>query len=113
VDRSNRIIAVGAGLAGLGAARALGARDLDVVVLEARDRLGGRCHGIGGSPAAFEVLAEPIEGRVLFAGGATYRHHWACTRGAYVSGLREAARITGDPNILPPRHFTNIDADAR
>jgi monoamine oxidase len=46
---------------------------------------------IGGTPAAFEALAEPIEGRVLFAGEATYRHHWGCTQGAYVSGLREAA----------------------
>jgi len=48
VDTSNRIIVVGAGLAGLGAARALVARDFDVVVLEARDRLGGRCHTSNG-----------------------------------------------------------------
>src|SRR5262249_13192860 len=60
----------------------------------------------GGPPAALGGLPEPVEGRVLFAGEATYRHHWGCTHGAYVSGLREAARIAGDPNILPPRHFT-------
>ena len=26
--------------------------------------------------------------------------------GAYASGLREAARLLGDPGVLPQRHFT-------
>ena len=40
-DRA-RVVVVGAGLAGLSAARRLHARGVDTVVLEARDRVGGR-----------------------------------------------------------------------
>ena len=48
---------------------------------------------VGATPADIDALAEPIDDRLFFAGEATYRHHWATTHGAYVSGLREAARI--------------------
>lgn len=41
---SQRVIVVGAGFAGLGAARTLADAGVDVVVLEARDRIGGRAH---------------------------------------------------------------------
>lgn len=37
---------IGAGAAGLGAARALEGSGLSVIVLEARDRIGGRAHTI-------------------------------------------------------------------
>jgi monoamine oxidase len=56
-ERSADVIVVGAGLAGLAAARALKARGRSVVVLEARDRVGGR------------TLNEPIgDGKVVEIG---------------------------------------------
>ena len=61
---------------------------------------------VGTTPDDIEALSEPAHGRIFFAGEATNRHHWACVHGAYVSGLREAARMTGDAGLLPSRHFT-------
>lgn len=61
---------------------------------------------VGATPADIEALAAPVGERLLFAGEATVRTHWACLHSAYVSGLREAARLTGDHGILPSRHFT-------
>jgi len=60
------VIVIGAGAAGLAAARRLAARALRVVVVEARDRVGGRVHsrtapGRAGVPA--ELGAEFIHGR--------------------------------------------------
>jgi monoamine oxidase len=49
-DRSADVVVVGAGLAGLTAARDLVAQNRSVLVLEARDRVGGR------------VLSHPIPG---------------------------------------------------
>ncbi|GIE74286.1 monoamine oxidase [Actinoplanes philippinensis] len=48
-----RVVVVGAGLAGLTAATDLDAAGADVVVLEARDRVGGRTHGIEVAPGAW------------------------------------------------------------
>ena len=45
-----RVVVVGAGLAGLTAATDLAAAGADVTVLEARDRVGGRTHGIEVAP---------------------------------------------------------------
>jgi monoamine oxidase len=42
VDTSRTVVVVGAGLAGLAAARELADREVEVVVLEARERVGGR-----------------------------------------------------------------------
>ncbi len=61
---------------------------------------------VGASPADIEAIAQPVDKCLFFAGEATVRSHWACVHGAYVSGLREAARLTGDVRILPARHFT-------
>ena len=48
-----RVVVVGAGLAGLTAAADLVARGADVTVLEARDRVGGRTHGIEVAPGGW------------------------------------------------------------
>jgi len=75
----------------------------------ASDRFSGGAYAyiaVGSSPDDVAALAEPVGARLLFAGEATARAHWACVHGAYVSGLREAARLTGDGSILPARHFT-------
>jgi hypothetical protein len=61
---------------------------------------------LGSTPDDIDALAEPLYDKVFFAGEATNRYHWAVAHGAYASGLREAARISGDPTILPVRHFT-------
>ncbi|WNG86975.1 FAD-dependent oxidoreductase [Mycobacterium sp. ITM-2016-00317] len=55
-----RVIVIGAGLAGLTAAVELTAAGADVVVLEARDRVGGRMHGV------------PVASGVIGDGGAAY-----------------------------------------
>lgn len=43
---ARRVAVLGAGFAGLGAAHHLADRDVEVVVLEARDRVGGRAHSV-------------------------------------------------------------------
>ena len=60
---------------------------------------------VGSTPADISTLAEPVDGRVFFAGEATYRHHWAGAHGAVASGYREAARILGNPSVMPQRAF--------
>jgi len=48
---------------------------------------------VGATAQDYDVLAEPLSERILFAGEATYREHPACVHGAYLSGIREAERI--------------------
>jgi monoamine oxidase len=59
----------------------------------------------GVSAAEISVLAEPF-GKILFAGEHTLPIHWATMQSGVHSGLREAARLTGDTSILPDRRFT-------
>src|SRR5437868_8490782 len=58
-------IVIGAGVAGLAAARELTKRGFEVVVLEARDRIGGRVHTVRlpGWPLPLEAGAEFVHGR--------------------------------------------------
>ena len=49
--------------------------------------------GAGSSPADFDALAEPVGGRLFFAGEATLNDNHSTVHGAYISGLRESARI--------------------
>lgn len=58
------VIVIGAGAAGLAAARSVARRSLNVIVLEAQDRIGGRVfsHDIPGSAVPAELGAEFIHG---------------------------------------------------
>ncbi len=57
-----RVVVVGAGAAGLSAARALRSRGAQVIVVEARDRLGGRVHTVHHDGVAVELGASWIHG---------------------------------------------------
>jgi monoamine oxidase len=59
------VAVIGAGAAGLAAARDLSRAELSVVLLEARDRIGGRVHTIrdAASPVPIELGAEFIHGK--------------------------------------------------
>jgi monoamine oxidase len=88
VGQLERIIVVGAGLAGVAAARALHDRGYQVVILEGRDRVGGRCftvdgidfgahwiHGTEGNPIT--NLARRLGVATYFVGGdSTYLGGW-------------------------------------
>jgi monoamine oxidase len=57
------VLILGAGIAGLAAARALAERGLRVLVLEARDRVGGRIHTLQTPEGIVELGAEFVHGR--------------------------------------------------
>ncbi len=60
------------------------------------------CIGVNASPADIITLAEPVDDRLFFAGEATNGYHWGCVHSAYESGLREAARISGETSLYTP-----------
>lgn len=64
MNEQNRVVIVGAGVAGLAAAARLGEAGFSVIVLEARDRIGGRVYTHVDSPAGtpIELGAEFIHG---------------------------------------------------
>ena len=86
--RPTRVIVIGAGIAGLAAARALREHHVDVSVVEARDRVGGRVwtnggidlgahwiHGTEGNPVT--TFAHEHGLQTLYVGGdSTYTGGW-------------------------------------
>jgi monoamine oxidase len=63
VTTQHDVIVIGAGMAGLSAARVLSEAGLSVVVLEAQDRIGGRIHTVLEGDTVVELGAEFIHGR--------------------------------------------------
>lgn len=60
----------------------------------------------GASPRDIELIAEPVAGRLFFAGEHTARMHWAAMHGACVSGLRAASQLSGGLVPMPTRRYT-------
>ena len=61
-EQAHDVVVVGAGLAGLAAARRLVAGGHDVTVVEARDRVGGRTEGLSASRESGRTRAADREG---------------------------------------------------
>src|SRR5438105_1616414 len=65
IEHKADVIVIGAGAAGMAAARELSRASTNVVIVEARDRLGGRIHTLRdpGFPLPVELGAEFVHGR--------------------------------------------------
>ena len=111
------VIVLGAGMAGLSAARALGERGMRVVVLEAQQRVGGR------------ILSQPVEGGGVVELGAEFVHGlapelWALIdeagvqtierdgamlREGWGGGLEEDEDDEEESMFAPLEHLKNFD----
>ncbi len=108
------VVVVGAGIAGLSAARSLLSRGRTVVVLESRDRVGGRLrnHELRSGAGRVDLGATwfwPGEARVARLvdelGVATHAQHLAGD--AMYHDARGAMRIRGNPIDVPSFRFTH------
>jgi protoporphyrinogen oxidase len=61
--RAVEIVVIGAGMAGLSAGRMLAEAGRDVMVIETRDRFGGRILTVDSGPEKLELAAESVHGK--------------------------------------------------
>ena len=54
---------------------------------------------LAASPADLDLLGQPHEGRILFAGEATSQARTGYADGALSTGIREAKRLLGRPQV--------------
>ncbi len=54
---------------------------------------------VGSRGKDYDIMAEPVVSRLFFAGEATHRKYPATVHGAFLSGVREAARIASVPSL--------------
>src|SRR5438270_10304048 len=89
------VLVIGAGVAGLAAARALHLAGHSVLVLEARDRIGGRVHTvrIAGWPVPLEAGAEFIHGKPPALTKLSGKDRRDVKGGQYLAGLRRSDEL--------------------
>jgi monoamine oxidase len=66
---------------------------------------------IGGTPDDFDTLGQPVAGRLLFAGEATSQLRTGYADGAMTSGIREAKRLLGVPEVQLGRPAAAVRRD--
>ena len=125
------VLVIGAGLAGLAAARRLGSAGVHVIVLEARDRIGGRVHTIRDPrvQSPVELGAEFVHGKPgeiwsmvrqeKMRLGTVEGHHWCCEDqrlrncDKFWSQWKYVARQLKQGKTFPDRTFAEYIAGVR
>ncbi|HTI68328.1 MAG TPA: FAD-dependent oxidoreductase [Candidatus Limnocylindria bacterium] len=63
---------------------------------------------VGATPADYDLMAQPVGQRLLFAGEATSRLYPSSVHGAYLSGKREATRVLERKGLLPAVKLSTV-----
>lgn len=112
------VLILGAGVAGLAAARALAERGVRVLILEARDRVGGRIHTLQTEEGIVELGAEFVHGRapelwalIEEAGAKTAERDGSMLRESWDGELCEDERMEGGGLFDPLEQLADLQED--